>query len=210
MTRGSSPTTRELDKRFVIAMNKRLRRGALTLVIIMVTTAEARAQGYISPMLGFNFGGVSGCPELPGCTDNQKTLSIAAGGFGTIFGAEAEVAHSPHFFGEAPGLSASVLTMMGNVMLGPKAGPVRPYILAGAGIMQPHFELRTSSVLTMDDTVLGYAVGGGVFAFAGDHFGVRADLRYFHSFPDVIIAGVTLRSEKLNYSRISAGIVIQF
>ena len=191
-------------------MNKGLRRGALTLVIIMVTTAEARAQGYISPMLGFNFGGVSGCPELPGCTDNQKTFSIAAGGFGTIFGAEAEVAHSPHFFGEAPGLSSSsALTMMGNVMLGPKAGPVRPYMLAGAGIMQPHFELRTSSVLTLHDTVLGYAIGGGMFA-AGDHFGVRADLRYFHSFPDVIIAGVALPSEKLNYSRISAGIVIQF
>lgn len=190
-------------------MNK-LRQVVLALVIIMATTAQALAQGYFSPMLGFNFGGVSGCPELRDCTDDQKTFSIAGGKFGTIVGAEAEVAYSPDFFGEAAGLSSSVLTMMGNVMLGPKAGPVRPYLLAGAGIMQPHFELKTSSVLTMHDTVLGYAIGGGVFALLGDRFGVRGDLRYFHSFPDVIIAGVTLPSEKLNYSRSSAGIVIQF
>lgn len=188
----------------------RLRRGALALIIVMVTAADARAQGYISPMYGFNFGGVSGCPELPGCTDDQRTFSLAAGGFGRIFGGEAEVAYTPDFFGEAAGLSSRTLTVMGNVMLGPKAGPVRPYILAGAGIMRPHFELRTASVLTMDDTVLGYAIGGGVFAFLGDHFGVRFDLRYLHSFPDVIIAGVPLPSEKLNYSRISAGFVIQF
>jgi hypothetical protein len=190
-------------------MNK-LRQLVLALVMIMATTAQARAQGYISPMLGFNFGGVSGCPGLRDCSDDQKNFSIAGGKFGTIFGLEAEVATSPDFFGEAAGLSAGVTTWMGNVMLGPRAGPVRPYVLAGVGIMQTHFELSTPSVLTTHDTVLGYAIGGGVFALLGDRFGVRGDLRYYHSFPDVIIQGATLRSNKLNYSRIGGGLVIQF
>ncbi|MDP3720093.1 MAG: outer membrane beta-barrel protein [Acidobacteriota bacterium] len=191
-------------------MNTQLRQVVLAVVLIVATTAPARAQGYLSPMLGLNFGGVSGCPGLRDCTNDQKNVSIAGGKFATIFGIEAELASSPTFFGEATGLSSSVLTGMGNVMLGPRAGPVRPYVLAGAGIMQAHFELSTPSVLTTHDTVLGYAIGGGVFALLGDRFGVRGDLRYFHSFREVIIQGVTLRSNKLNYSRIGGGLVIQF
>lgn len=192
-------------------MDKQLRQVVLALVIIIIaSTAQARAQGYISPMLGLNFVGVSGCPGLRDCTNNQKDFSIATGKFGAIFGVEAEVALSPDFFGEAPGLSSRVLTAMGNVMLGPKAGPVRPYVLMGAGLMKTRFELTTPSLPSTNDTSLGYAVGGGVFALFGDRFGVRGDLRYIHSFPDVIIQGVTLPSDKLNYSRISGGLVIQF
>ena len=183
---------------------------AVTVIIILGIATPARAQGYISPMLGFNFGGVSGCPQLNGCTDKQRNLSLSFGKFGSIFGAETEIAYSPKFFGDAPGLSSNVLTMMGNVMLAPKAGPVRPYLLAGTGIMKTRFGLRTSSLLTVNDTSLGYVVGGGVFLLFSDHFGVRGDVRYFHSFPDVTILGITLPSEKLNYSRIGGGIVVQF
>ena len=173
-------------------------------------TAPARAQGFISPILGFNFGGVSGCPELRGCEDKQRNFAIGFGKFGTIFGAETELSYSPKFFGDAPGLSSNVFTWMGNVMLAPKAGPVRPYLTFGTGLMKTHFTLNTTSLLTFNDTALGYNVGGGVVALLGDHFGLRGDLRYFHSFPDVTILGITLPSEKLNYSRISAGIVLTF
>ena len=182
----------------------------LTVVIILATAAPARAQGFVSPMLGFNFGGVSGCPQISGCADKQRNLSVAVGKFGTIVSAEMEIAYSPDFFGDAAGLSSNVLTVMGNVMLAPKAGPVRPYLLAGTGIMKTRFQLGTSSLLTTDDTAFGYNVGGGVFALIGDHFGLRGDVRYFHSFPDVTILGFTLPSKKLNYSRVGAGIVLQF
>ena len=182
----------------------------VVVALVMGTATQARAQGFISPMLGFNFGGVSGCPQIRGCTDKQRSLSVSAGKFGTIFGAETELAYTPDFFGDAPGLSSNVATLMGNVMLAPKAGPLRPYLLAGAGLMKTHFALKTASLLTFNDTAFGYTVGGGVFARLGDRFGLRGDLRYFHSFPDVRIVGFTLASETLNYSRISAGLVIQF
>lgn len=177
---------------------------------LTLLASPARAQGFISGMLGFNFGGVSGCPEIRGCENKQRDLSLGFGKFGTIFGAETEIAYSPKFFGEAPGLSSNVVTIMANVMLAPKAGPVRPYLLAGTGIMKTHFELKTSSLLTTNDTALGYVVGGGVFVSFADHFGVRGDLRYFHSFPEVTIVGITLPSAKLNYSRIGAGVVLGF
>lgn len=184
--------------------------SALFALTLFAGAPQARAQGFISPMLGFNFGGVSGCPQINSCANKQTNLSVSAGKFGTIFGGETEIAYSPKFFGEAAGLSSNVLTVMGNVMVGPKAGPVRPYVLAGLGLMKTHFELSTSSLLTTNDTAFGYGVGAGVFAFVTDHFGLRGDLRYFHSFPDVTIAGFTLRSSKLNYSRVGGGIVVAF
>lgn len=191
-----------------------IRRGlllsTLTVALVLGAASQARAQGFISPMFGVNFGGVSGCPEIRGCTDKQRNLSLSLGKFGSIFGAETEVSYTPDFFGEAPGLSSNVLTVMGNVMLAPKAGFVRPYVLLGTGIMKTRFELRTSSLIAMNDTALGYAVGGGVFVFLGDHFGLRGDARYFHSFPDVTIQGIKLPSDKLNYSRVGAALVFAF
>lgn len=187
----------------------RLLLSTLTVALIMGTAAQVRAQVFINPMLGANFGGVSGCPKLNNCENKQTNLSVSAGKLGTIFSAETEVAYSPKFFGEAAGLSSNVLTVMGNVMFGPKAGPLRPYILGGLGVMKTHFELRTSSLLT-NDTAFGYNIGAGAFVFVSDHFGLRGDARYIHSFPDVTIAGFTLASSKLNYSRVSAGVVFKF
>ena len=193
-----------MTRRFVLTVS------AFFTLILFASASQARAQGFISPMLGANFGGVSGCPQLNSCADKQTNLSVAFGKLGTLFGAETEVAYSPKFFGEAAGLSSNVLTVMGSVMLAPKAGPVHPYILAGIGLMKTQFELRTASLLTTNDTAFGYNVGAGAFVFLADHFGLRGDVRYFHSFPDVTILGFTLPSEKLNYSRVSGGIVVAF
>ncbi len=183
---------------------------AVSAAIVVCAAAPARAQNFISPMLGANFGGVSGCPAIIDCTDQQRSISLSVGRFGSIFGAETEVAYTPKFFGDAPALSSNVLTLMGNVMLAPKAGPVRPYVLVGAGMMKTNVELTGSSLFAVNDTAFGYAAGGGLFVFLGQHFGLRGDVRYYHSFPDVTIAGITLPSKKLNYSRVGAAIVFQF
>ena len=176
----------------------------------MGTAAQAPAQGFISPMYGVNFGGVSGCPQLNGCTDKQTNLSVGAGVFRTIIGVEAEVAYAPTFFGEAPGLSSNALTLMGNVMLAPQVGPLRPYMLGGLGLIRTRVELTTSSPVTTSHNVLGFGVGGGVIGFVTSHFGLRVDLRYFHSFSDFTVEGLTLSSDNVDYSRASAGIVVTF
>lgn len=178
--------------------------------LILCAATPAPAQTFISPMVGVNFGGVSGCPAISDCTDQQRTIGLSVGRFGSIFAAETEMAYTPDFFGDAPELSSNVLTLMGNLMVAPKAGPVRPYVLAGIGMMKARFELRASNLLALNDTALGYAAGGGLFVFFGEHFGLRGDVRYYHSFPDVTIVGITLPSEKLNYSRVGAAIVFQF
>lgn len=194
----------------IIQRQRRVRLFTFSAALILFAAMPAHGQVFVSPMVGVNFGGVSGCPAIAGCTDQQRSISLSVGRFGSILAIEAEAAYTPDFFGDAPELSSNVMTLMGNVMLAPKAGPFRPYLLAGTGLMKTRFELGASTLRTLDDTALGYAVGGGVFVLLGDHVGLRGDVRYFHSFPDVTIIGLTLPSEKLNYSRVGAAIVLQF
>src|SRR3954470_24569304 len=97
---------------------------------------RANAQGFISPFVGYNFGGDSGCAEITNCEDRHVNWGVALGALGNIVGFEAEFAHTSDFFGATSSQSTSVLTFMGNFMLAPKIGPVQPYGLAGIGLMR--------------------------------------------------------------------------
>jgi len=189
---------------------RRLLLGMLAIGITIGTATQARAQGFISPLIGYDFGGDAGCPRLNNCQDKKINASVSFGAMGSVFGFEEEVAYAPGFFGDAPGLSSSVLTLMSNVMLVPKIGPVRPYVLAGIGLIKTHVDLTTAGALTTDNNHLGWDVGGGLIGLVGGRIGVRGDLRYFHSFQDLTVLGFTLGNSKLNYGRASAGVVLKF
>ena len=182
----------------------------LAIGILLGTATEGRAQGFISPFIGLDFGGDSGCPNLSGCEDRKVNLGVSLGTLGNVFGIEEEIAYAPNFFGDAPGLTSSVLTLMTNVMLAPNLGPVRPYVLAGIGLIKSHVEFTPSSVFTVDNNNLGWDIGGGLMLLVGDHVGVRGDLRYFHSFQDLSVLGFALGDTKLNYGRAAAGVVLKF
>ncbi|MEQ1575816.1 MAG: outer membrane beta-barrel protein [Vicinamibacterales bacterium] len=192
------------------SIGRRLLFGILAIGIAIGTATEARAQGFISPLIGYDFGGDAGCPDLNSCEDAKINVGVGFGVMGNLFGFEEEIAYAPNFFGDAPGLSSSVLTLMSNVMLVPKMGPVRPYVLAGIGLIKTRVELTSASVFTTDNNNLGWNVGGGLMGFIGEHVGLRGDLRYFHSLQDLTVLGFTLTSSKLNYGRASAGVVLKF
>lgn len=176
----------------------------------IVGTADARAQSFISPLLGFNFAGDSGCPTITGCDDKRLNAGVSLGRLGLVLGFETEFAYARDFFGSAPGLSSNVLTAMGNVLLVPAIGPVRPYALAGMGLIKSHVELTPEGVLTTDNNDLGWDIGGGVFIFFSEHVGVRGDIRHFHSFEDLTILGLPLGDTKLDFGRASAAVVFKF
>ena len=192
---------------------RRLLLGILAIGITIGTATQARAQGFISPLIGYDFGGDTGCPtlsNLTGCQDKKINASVGFGAMGNVFGGEEEVGYAPNFFGSAAGLNSSVLTVMSNLMLVPKIGPVRPYVTAGIGLIKTHVQLTTASVLTADNNFLGWDLGGGLIGFVGAHVGLRGDVRYFHSFQDLTVAGLTFRSPSVNYGRASAGLVLKF
>ena len=182
----------------------------LTALLGFGFAGNVHAQGFISPIIGYDFGGDAGCPNLTGCEDKKLNAGVAFGSIGPFLGVEEELAYAKDFFGHAPGLSSSVLTAMTNVMVIPSIGPVRPYALVGLGLIKTHAELTPSSVLTTTNNNLGWDIGGGVMLFFGSHLGIRGDLRYFHSLQKLTVLGFTVTGEKLDFARAGAGLVLKF
>ena len=181
----------------------------LALGVCATASTPAAAQGFISPFIGFDYGGDSGCPTATGCEDKHSNLGVAGGKLGAISGAEVEFAYARDFFGDTPGVDTSVLTLMTNVIVGPRIGVIRPFVLGGVGLIKSRVELDAGSLLDSSNQ-FGWNIGGGVMLMFGDHVGVRGDIRRFKSFQDISILGFALSEEKLTYNRASAGLVLAF
>jgi opacity protein-like surface antigen len=187
-----------------------LRLGVLLIAFILVPAMSARAQGFISPLAGFNFGGDSGCPEITDCEEKRLNAGVTLGVLGSVFGFEEEFAYANNFFGEVPGVSSSVLTVMTNALFVPDIGPVRPYVVAGVGLIKTEIELTPESLLTSDNNHFGWNLGGGVMVFFGEHVGIRGDIRYFHAFQDLELLGFELADAKLDFGRAAGALVFKF
>jgi len=181
----------------------------LAFIVLAGWAGTARAQAYIAPLIGFNFGGDANCPQITGCEEKRLNFGIGLGKMGNVFGFEEEFAYAKDFFGSAPTLNSSVLTVMSNAMFVPNIGPIRPYALAGLGLIKTHVEFTPASLLATDNTNFGWDIGGGVI-IGGAHIGVRGDIRYFHSFQDQTIVGFTLSNPQLNFGRASAALMLMF
>ena len=192
-------------------LSNRLSKVLVLMVGVLVCAARpARAQGFISPFIGYNFGGDAGCPEITNCEDKHANYGVGFGALGSIVGFEAEIAHTNEFFGASPVESTSVLTFMGNFMLAPKFGPIQPYGAAGLGLIRTSIE---SAGQSNDENQFGWDLGGGVIAFFSQHVGVRGDVRYLHSFQAIDFSrfpALQVRNDKLDFGRASIAIVFKF
>jgi hypothetical protein len=178
----------------------------LTLLISFAGAAPAAAQGFVGATFGYNFGGDSGCPEVSNCEDKNLNWGVSVGALGGLFGFELEFAQIPEFR-DTLGSDSSVTTVMGNLMLAPKFGPVQPYGTVGLGLIKTDAELTDGS--DEGDNSLGWNVGGGLLGFFGDHFGIRGDIRYFHAFEALELLGFS-PDTKIDYGRFSGGVVVKF
>jgi len=195
---------------------QRYSRTLLLAIVVLgacaLTARPAAAQGFISPFLGFDYGGDSGCPTASNCENKHSNLGVSGGKLGAIAGAEVEFAYARDFFGDTPGVDSSVLTLMTNVIVGPRIGVIRPFVLGGVGLIKSHVELDAGSLLDSSNN-FGWNIGGGLMLMFGEHVGVRGDIRRFKSFQDIGILdviGLDLSEEKLTYNRASAGLVLAF
>jgi opacity protein-like surface antigen len=170
----------------------------------------ASAQGFVSPFIGYDFGGDSGCPGLQGCEDKNLNFGVGFGTMGPLFGFEMDLGYAQDFFGESPDYSSSVLTFMGNVMLGPQIGPVRPYGIAGLGLIKTNVDFTTQGLLEADNNHFGWDIGGGLMIFFGENVGIRGDIRHFHAFEDFSLLGLTLGETKLDFGRASGSVIFRF
>jgi opacity protein-like surface antigen len=109
-----------------------------------------------------------------------------------------------------------VLTATGNVLFGiPLGGQrgvgVRPYVLAGAGVVRTKVDVL-GDVLSLNNSRAAWDFGGGVMLFFGDNIGLRGDVRYFRTFGDVDfdLIDLLVRRERLDFARGSAGLILRF
>lgn len=180
----------------------------ITAALLAAVAAPARADGFISPFIGFNFGGdSSNCASLTSCEDKRLNWGASIGTVNGIFGFEEEIAYSPQFFGKTPGGDNAMLTLMSNLMLVIPAGPIQPYGIIGLGLMRSHAQFNASS-LALDKNSLGWDIGGGLTIFFGHSVGIRGDVRHLRTLQDVTLG--VFGNDKVDFWRGSAGLVFRF
>jgi len=189
---------------------RRLAIGVAALLFTLTMPGLARAEGFISPLIGFNFAGDANCPDVQGCENKRLNFGVGLGAMNAVLGFEEEFAYARDFFGTTPLFKSSVFTLMSNVMVVPKVGPVRPYFLVGAGLIKTHVDFTTATLLSTDNNSFGWDIGGGVMITVVPHVAVRGDIRYFHSFQDLGFVGFTLNGSKLDFGRAAAALTFTF
>jgi opacity protein-like surface antigen len=189
-------------------LSRRIQIVVLATALLSGSAVTARAQAFISPYAGYNFGGDSAnCVSLQNCEEKRLNLGVSFGTTHGVLGFEEDIAYAPDFFGKTTGSSNAVLTVMSNLLLVVPAGPIQPYALVGLGLIRPHAQFDATS-LALDKNTLGYDIGGGLNIFLSRAIGVRGDVRHLHTLQDVSLG--IFSSDQLDFWRASAGLTFRF
>jgi hypothetical protein len=190
---------------------------AMAALLMALTPGAALADGFVTPFFGINFGGDSDT-ELGDAADAARFDWGASAGWmgGGIIGVEGDIGYSPDFFGKTDLGGSSVLTIMGNVLVGAPFGGqagfgVRPYGLAGVGVVRPDGDAFPDAE-AFGDNHIAWNFGGGVLVFFAEHVGMRADIRYFRTFEALELLDLDIGDETgdLDFTRGSLGFSMRF
>lgn len=185
------------------------------LLLGLMTPAVARADGFIIPFWGVNFGGNSGQELANGIDAKRFNWGVSLGFMGAgVLGIEADFARSPDFYGRTDVGGSSVFTATGNLLVGIPIGGqkgvgFRPYGLAGLGVIRSKVD-AFNDVLNFDNSEAAWDFGGGAMFFFGSHVGVRGEIRYFRTFKAINFIESIDRSGPLDFTRGSAGLILRF
>lgn len=181
---------------------------ALLTIFLAAAAVPARADGFLSPFVGFGFSGDSAtCPSLTNCEEKRLQWGAAIGSTSGILGFEEEIAYAPDFFGKSASGDSAMLTLMSNLMIVVPAGPIRPYAVVGLGLMRPHVKFDALS-LALDQNALGYDLGAGINIFLTHGLGLRGDVRHLRTLQDVTLG--VFGNDRIDFWRGSAGLTLRF
>ena len=175
-----------------------LRKWILSASIVAVVSAAAppaaSADWTFTPFIGWNFGGSADVNGTGGSTFSNKFekkldygASLMSKGAGPM-GFEIDFGYSPNFFASttAGGFqfagSSNVTTLMGNLVVGAGSGGVRPYAVAGVGLLRTNVQDLAGVFSANTKNDFGLDIGGGVMGFFSPNVGLRGDVRYFRGF----------------------------
>jgi opacity protein-like surface antigen len=189
----------------------------------MATPRTASADWTLTPFIGWNFGSsadVTGSGG-PGFKDKfEKKIDYGASltgmGSGSV-GFEVDFGYSPNFFETSTTASgfqftskSNVTTLTGNLVVGAHSGTVRPYAVAGVGLLRTRVQDAGETFDVNSKNDFGLDVGAGVMGFFSKSVGLRGDVRYFRGFrgTDENATGLTVSDFK--FWRGSLGLSLKF
>lgn len=201
-----------------------LRKFVIAASFVILTSAvapqKASADWLFTPFLGATFGGSANVADGSdeGFKDEfERKLNYGASlSSGGPIGFEIDFGYSPNFFGASDSDSSfnlvgdgNVTTLMGNLRVGGSAGPVRPYVSGGLGMIRAKVDDAGSFFDKASTSDLGMDAGGGVVFLSGN-IGVRGDLRYFRTLNSNDPNGVDLSLGDFRFWRGTVGVTFRF
>jgi len=184
---------------------------------LLCTAAPVRADGFVVPALGVNFGG-DARKTLVGAAQDGSNLSfdVAVGAMTAgIFGVEEDFSYAPNFYGQGGSVNSTrVVTLMTNLIIGipigGQKGPgFRPYATAGVGLLNRNVDAPLA-LSTFSANDFGYDVGVGAMGYFSNHIGMRAGVQYFRSFQRTDDNAIGLGSGHFNFFRGTIGVLFRF
>jgi len=192
-------------------------RGALKAFILTAAVAlvaapvPARAEGYVTPWIGSNWGG--------DINNGRAAFGVNAGGMGAgIVGGEVAFGYSPSFFGTKNDFgNNTVIDLMGNVIIGVPIGGtygkiVRPFVTGGVGLLRTQIDGGTLARVSSSNNMFAWDVGAGVMGYFNDHVGLRGQIGYTRGFEDLSTGNTVIDlsgNNQLHFWRLSAGVVLR-
>jgi hypothetical protein len=152
-----------------------------TVAMLTLAPSVARADGYVNPWAGVNFGS--------DIDNGRGSFGANAGYMGAgIIGGEVSFGYSPSFFGTDNDFGHNtVIDLMGNVIIGIPVGGThgpgfRPFVTGGLGMVRTQIDGGTLANVSFSNNDPAWSLGAGVMGYFNDHVGLRGDVRYLRNF----------------------------
>ena len=196
-----------------------MRVAVVTIVLSVIgSAAEVSAEWHIKPFLGVTFAGDTTFVDVEDAA-GSPTVAWGVSGvlLGEVVGLDIDFSRATGFFESGDRylvVSSAVTTLAGSVVL---AWPrhlneygLRPYFVAGAGLMRVRIEHRLG-VLDVADTLPAMQLGGGATGFLADQIGLNWEIRHFRTIRGTSIGrGLSFGPERLSFWRGTMALVIRY
>ena len=205
----------------------------LAIPLLLFVPVTASAEWHFKPFLGFSFEPsttleadiehAAGLTLGPDVESQASNVMFGAGVtlLGDVFGVEGEWTEAPGFFQTRDQIlvtSSGAQTFTGSLVI---AMPrriaqysLRPYLVAGAGIMRLQSDPTPTSAIPIQDTLGTIDVGGGATGFFNERVGVGWDLRYFRSFGGEVTGDPLITTDglakQLSFWRANMALVLRY
>jgi opacity protein-like surface antigen len=182
----------------------------MSLLVMFLAAPSARADWFVSPLVGVNFGGDTN-------EDSRKApFGVSLGWMGAgVVGFETTFMYTPSFFNDEDLIgSNNVMSWMGNVIVGAPIGDeqqIRPYLSGGVGLLRSRIGGdNVDDLFDISRNDFGVNIGAGAMGFFTPNVGLRGDVRYFRSVSEEAGDDFDIDLGDFDFWQVTAGVAFKW